>query len=143
MIARFVSPLVLLVATFALTNIAQAQDELHTYFVDVATEAKAADDADQKRSILTRGLTRMNDALTQVQSSPAVNENDLGGIRQLQASVQDKIDELQGSDGFSRVADSELDAFADYMVQDIEQAQRITISLVALLLIIIIVILIT
>jgi hypothetical protein len=143
MIARIVSPLLLFVAMFAFADVAQAQDELHKYFVEVATEAQAAETADAKRDILNRGLTRMNQALTQVQSSPAISAEDVDGIRQLQGSIQDKLDELNGAGDFQRVADSELDAFADYMVQDIEQAYRITISLVALLLIIIIVILIS
>lgn len=124
-------------------NSAYAQDELHGYFVDVAVEAKAAETPEAKRDILNRGLTRMNQALTQVQKSPAINAEDVDGIRQLQSGVQDKIDELNGVGGFERIADSQLDAFADYMVQDIEQAQRVTISLVALLLIIIIVVLVT
>jgi hypothetical protein len=143
MIARIVSPLMLFVAMFAFADVAQAQDELHKYFVDIATEAKAAENADDKRAVMTRGLTRMNEALTQVQRSPAIGEDDLAGIRQLQGSVQEKLDELNGAGGFERVADSQLDHFADYMVQDVEQAMRVTISLVALLLIIIIVILIS
>jgi hypothetical protein len=47
-----------------------------------------------------------------------------------------------GSNGYDRVADAQLNAFSDYVVQDMEQAERqITISLVSALLIVIILIL--
>ncbi len=47
-----------------------------------------------------------------------------------------------GSNGYERVADAQLNAFSDYVVQDMEQADKsITISLVAALLIVIIIIL--
>jgi septal ring factor EnvC (AmiA/AmiB activator) len=138
-----VSPMLLLIGMFAFSSTAQAQDNLHQYFVDVATEAQAAESADDKRAILTRGLERMSSALDQAQRSPVVTEEDKQGMNQLRASLQDKLDELEGRGDFDRVADADLDEFADFMVHDIEQAYRITISLVALLLIIIIVILIS
>jgi septal ring factor EnvC (AmiA/AmiB activator) len=143
MIARIVTPMLLLMGMFAFTSTAQAQDNLHQYFVDVASQAQAAESADDKRAILSRGLERMNTALEQAERSPVVTDEDKAGMNQMRASLQDKLDELDGRNGFERVADADLDEFADYMVHDMEQAQRVTISLVALLLIIIIVILVT
>jgi hypothetical protein len=53
------------------------------------------------------------------------------------------MQELAGSSGYERVSDKDLNAFSDYVVQDMEQAaEMVTISLVALLLIIILVVLI-
>ena len=47
-----------------------------------------------------------------------------------------------GSNGYERVSDAQLNAFSDYVVQNMEQADKtITISLVTALLIVIIIIL--
>ena len=57
--------------------------------------------------------------------------------------LYDRGDELTGSNGYERVADVQLNAFSDYVVQDMEQAaETVRISLVAALLIVIIIILI-
>ncbi len=64
------------------------------------------------------------------------------GIDRFKAALQEKQDELAGSNGYVRVSDEQLNAFSDYVVQDMEQAdQMITISVVTLLLIIILVVL--
>ncbi|MCB0287262.1 MAG: hypothetical protein KDE57_11445, partial [Calditrichaeota bacterium] len=58
------------------------------------------------------------------------------------ATLQDKQDELMGNNGYERVSDAQLNAFSDYVVQDMEQADKtISISLVSALLIVIIIIL--
>jgi hypothetical protein len=64
-------------------------------------------------------------------------------LDRVRAALQEKSDELAGANGFDRVPDNQLNAFATYIVQDMEQADKtISISLVAALLIIIIIILI-
>jgi hypothetical protein len=80
-------------------------------------------------------------ALNRVQGSPLISSEDKAGIEHYKVILKDKQDELAGLNGYQRVPDAQLDAFANYVVQDMEQAsQNITISLVTLLLIIIIVI---
>lgn len=132
---------VMTVMTFA--GIAEGQDKLQNHFNDVACKVKAADEPSQKREILDESLEKMSNALDAVQSSPLISKDDKVGIDQVKAIVKDKQDELAGVNGYERVPDAQLNAFADYVVQDMEQADKnISISLVALLLIIIIVILI-
>ncbi|HWR82944.1 MAG TPA: hypothetical protein VN285_06560 [Candidatus Deferrimicrobium sp.] len=128
------------VMTFA--GIAQGQDKLQKHFSDAACEVKATADPSQKREILDKSFERVVKALNTVQSSPLISKDDRAGIDHFKVVLKEKQDELAGLNGYERVPDAQLNAFADYVVQDMEQAaQSVTISLVALLLIIIIVIL--
>ena len=123
-------------------GIAFGQDVLQKYLNETSLKVKATTDPSQKREILNESFEKMSKALDKVQSSPLVSKEDRAGINLLKASLQEKLDELAGLNGYERVSDEQLDSFSDYVVQDMEQADRtVTISLVTLLLIIIIVIL--
>jgi hypothetical protein len=103
---------------------------------------KATTDPSQKRAILNDKFQNMSKALDMVRSSPLVSKTDRAGIDRVKASLQEKQDELAGMNGYTRVSDDQLNAFSDYVVQDMEQADKtITISVVAALLIVIIIIL--
>jgi hypothetical protein len=134
------------VMMFALVHVGNAlgQDNLQKYFNDTACKVKATADPSQKRAILNEGLQNMSKALNMVESSRLISKDDRAGIDRFKVTVQERQNELAGSNGYDRVPDGQLNAFSDFVVQDMEQAtQTITISVVALLLIIIIVILIT
>jgi hypothetical protein len=121
---------------------AGGRDDLKKYFNDTSRKVKATTEAAQKREILGKSLQTMAKALDMVQSSPLVSKDDLAGIKRFKTAIKEKQDELVGTNGYDRVPDAQLNAFSDYVVQDMEQADKtITISLVTLLLIIIIVIL--
>lgn len=123
-------------------GIAMGQGNVQKYFNDAACKVKATSDPSQKREILNNRFQDMSKALDIVRSSPLVSKTDRAGIDCLKATVQDKQNELAGTNGYARVPDDKLNAFADYVVQDTEQADAtITISVVAALLIIIIIIL--
>ena len=123
-------------------GIAFGQDNLQGYFNETACKVKATADPSQKRAILSERLQDMSTALNRVESSTLVSENDRAGIDRFKAVLQERQNELAGTNGYDRVPDEQLNAFSDFVVQDGEQADRtITISLVALLLIIIILIL--
>jgi hypothetical protein len=134
-----------LLLMFALVQVGNAQgiSNVKQYFSDTAVSVKDTPDPAQKRALIDNSLRKMSVALDKVQDSGLVSKEDRAGMDRLRAALQEKRDELAGNNGFERVADSELNGFANYVVQDIEQAdQTITISLVAALLILIIVILI-
>lgn len=135
----------IIVMAFFLVQVghAQAQEGLQTYFSEVASKVKALDDPAEKREVTAKSLQTMAEAVDRVQRSRVISKEDRARLEQLKATVQDKQDELGGMNGFERVPDGQLNAFVDYVVQDMEQADRtITISLVAALLIVIILILI-
>ncbi|MDZ4700776.1 MAG: hypothetical protein SH809_13790 [Rhodothermales bacterium] len=138
--------LAVVLSLFALgqTSHAQDMDGIQKYLNDMAVSVKAADDPAEKRAILDRSFDAMARALDKVEQSPMISSDDRAGINLYRASLQENRDELAGVNGFDRVPDVRLDAFADYSVQSLEQAaeKTITISLVAALLIVIILILI-
>ncbi len=124
-------------------GMAVGQDNLQKYFNDTACKVKATADPAQKRAILSEGLQKMSKALNLVEGSALVSESDRAGIDRFKATLQERQNELAGSNGYDRVSDEQLNGFSDFVVQDMEQADRtITIGVVTLLLIIIIVILI-
>ena len=134
-----------LVMMCVLVQVAYAggREDLKKYFSDTASKVKATTETTQKREILGKSLQKMSTTLDMVQSSPLISEKDRASLNHFKAALQEKQDELNGSNGFERVSDTQLNAFSDYVVQDMEQAasSTITISVVTLLLLLIIVIL--
>ena len=120
---------------------ANGKADLQKYFIDAASKVKATDNPSEKRAILNESFQRMSKALDIVQSLPTISNVDRDGIAHFKAALQEKQDELAGCNGFVRVSDAQLNAFSNYVVQEMEQAEMITISVVTLLLIIILVIL--
>jgi hypothetical protein len=142
MLRRTAVQLAVIMFVMAFAGIAQGQDKLQNYLSDAACKVKATTDPLQKREILDNSFEKMFKALNMVQSSPLVSKDDKTGIDRFKVILKEKQDELSGLNGYERVPDAQLDAFADYVVQDVEQAdQTITIGTVTLLLIIIIIIL--
>jgi hypothetical protein len=124
-------------------GIAGGKDDIQKYFNDTACKVKATAVPAQKREILNKSLQTMSKALDRVESSALISQDDRTGISRIKTTLQEKQDELTGGNGYERVSDAQLNAFSDYVVQDMEQAyQTISISLVSALLIIIILILI-
>ena len=121
---------------------ADAKGELKQYFSKAADKVKARENADEKREILNEAFISMSIVLDKVLSSELISESDYAGIEQYKAALQEKQNELEGSNGYQRVPDAQLNIFADYVVQDMEQADStITISVIALILIILLVVL--
>ena len=142
MLGRTAFRLIVIMFVMFYAGIAVGQDVLQKYLNETSLKVKATTNPSQKREILNESFEKMSKALDKVQSSPLVSKEDRAGIDLLEATLQEKLDELTGLNGYERVSDEQLDAFSDYVVQDMEQADRtITISLVAALLIIIIIIL--
>jgi hypothetical protein len=140
--ARTVFGVLVMMSVLVQSGIAGGKEDIQKYFNDSANKVKATADPVQKREILNKSFQNMSKALDRVEGSGLISQEDRAGIRSFKANIQEKQDELTGSNGYQRVADAQLNAFSDYVVQDMEQAQTITISLVAALLIVIILILI-
>ena len=143
MTARRAFGSLIMMFVLALPADAGGKGELQKYFSDAANKVKATDNPSEKRKILNESFQTMSKALDMVQDSPLISKDDGVRIDRFKATLQEKQDELAGSNGYVRVSDEQLNAFSDYVVQDMEQAdQIITISLVTLLLIIILIVLI-
>lgn len=133
-----------MICLFAGTGYGRGNDELKNYFNDASARVKASHDPAEKRAILETAFTDMNRALDEVGRSPLVPESDKKALRLYRESLQDRQNELAGTAGYARVADDQLNAFSEYTVQEMEQADQVlTISITTLLLIIILVVLLT
>jgi len=142
MVRRNVVRLVVLIGALGIAGVAFGQDKVHEYLNDTALKVKATESPVQKREILSKSLSDMTKALDTVQNAPMTSEQDDVNLGRIQAMLQEKTDELAGTNGFERVPDDQLNAFSTYIVQDMEQADKtISIGIVTLLLIIIIIIL--
>lgn len=113
------------------------------YLNNTVQKVESADDVEEKRTILENSLTDLTEAIKKVEKMAVVSEDDKAGLAELKDSIQEKRDELNGVNGFNRVKDGQLNNYANYIMQDFEQAdKRITFSVTTLLIIIIILILI-
>jgi len=134
----------LIVMMFFIVNIGKAggKDEIQKYFNDTACKVKATTDPAQKREILNKSLQTMSKALDKVQSSQLISKDDCASIDRFKSALQEKQDELTGSNGYERVSNAQLNSFSDYVVQDMEQAaETVTISVITAILIGVIVLL--
>jgi hypothetical protein len=139
--ARTVIGVLVLMFVAVQAGFAGKKDGIQNYFNDTAMKVKAAADPEKKREILDHSFQNMAKALDRVESSGLISQDDREGIHRFQSVLQEKQDEIKGRNGYDRVADAQLNGFSDYVVQDMEQAETVTISLVAALLIVIILIL--
>jgi len=136
--------IIIMMCVLVYAGIAVGQESVQKYFNDAACKVKATADPSQKREILNNELQNMSKALDKVRSSPLVSKTDRAAMDRFKTSLQEKQDELAGTNGYARVSDDQLNDFSDYVVQDMEQADKtITISVVTALLIVIIIILVT
>ncbi|RPI72363.1 MAG: hypothetical protein EHM47_08435 [Ignavibacteriales bacterium] len=117
--------------------------ELQKYINEIITEVKEAENPEEKREMLNDLFEDLQSAFSIAKNSPYVPEEDHKGIDELQSKITDRYYELNGLNGFNKVQDYNLNQFASFTLQDIEQADTLlTISLTTLLLIIILAILI-
>jgi septal ring factor EnvC (AmiA/AmiB activator) len=125
------------------TRTANWENRLKEAYNDLAMKVRSTETPAEKRALLNDTLERLLAAVDRMERLPDLSENQLEAIARYRKDVQDLHDELNGLNGFPRVADSGLDGFAGYMVQSLEQAESyFVISGLGLLLIIIILILI-
>jgi septal ring factor EnvC (AmiA/AmiB activator) len=143
MLARTVFGFIVMMSVLVQAGNMEGKDNIQKYFNDTARKVKATTDPAQKRDILNKSLQTMSKALDKVESSGLIMQDDRAGVDRFTSTLKEKQDELTGSNGYERVSDAQLNAFSDYIVQDMEQAERyITVSVVTVLLVVIILLLI-
>jgi hypothetical protein len=135
--ARILYGSLVMMLVLAGTVNASAIGEIQKYFNDAATKVKATNNASEKRVILDESFHTIIKALDAVESLPSISKDDRTGINRFKVSLQEKQDELLGRNGYVRVSDDQLNAFSDYVVQDMEQADGILTAGVVILLFII------
>lgn len=108
---------------------------------DVVQRVKAAPTAAKKREVLDEELRTMISALRRTENMADLSPGDQKAVDNLRGRLQAKLDELHGKNGYEAVPAGQLDAFADYVQQDFERADTITLSLTTALLIVILIVL--
>lgn len=142
--------LFLLVLLFAYGNSFAAGDKylkLRTafkeYFNDMKVEVMEAKTPAEKREIISSRLKKVNMILDKAEELTAETKEDKEFIAGIKEDVNNKLAELEGTNGYEKVSNSNLNEFATYVQQDMEMADTlITISLTTALLILIIILLI-
>ncbi len=132
---------------FAIQSVAVAQsinltETFKKSFNKTVQEVHKTENATQKRKLLNESFSKMTMAIERIESKAKLSEEESAQLVSFKGEIQDKKSELNGTDGFDRVLDKNLNDFSDYSQQYFEQADRtITIGLTAALLIVLILIL--
>ena len=129
-----------LVAVFVAKANSGSLDERFKATVNTAIHnVQQTEDPVAKRKMLGDFLTRMNQGLGMAKD--AVSEKDRQALNVLQLKIQADYAELNGN-GMMKVPDGELNHFASYVQQDVEQASGVYISVVGLIIILLLLIII-
>lgn len=133
--------------TFAIQSTAMAQsfnltETFKKNFNETVQNVHKAEDTAEKRALLNASFNKMTTAIERIEAKVKLTEKESAQLLSYKNGLQEKRSELNGTDGFNRVPDAELNNFSDYSQQYMEQADRtITIGLTAALLIVLILIL--
>ena len=137
--------LLLLLTGIQLSAYAQATDataKFKKYVNNVVQKVEKAESPQQKRDILNDSFDNMIQTFDKVSNMNAVSEKDKAAIAKFRSTILEKKNELNGNNGFAAVKNNQLNNFAHYVQQDLEQAdETVTISVTVLLLIVIILLL--
>ncbi len=127
----------------AMDNSSRLEDQFKEYMNEIRMKVNKIDDPVEKRAMLNMTLQKIIRALDTVSTLESLSEKDQKAIAVIRSGFQDKYNELNGLNGFEKVADTDLNSFADYMLQDLEQARRmVSMSIAAFIIIILLIILI-
>ena len=120
----------------------KVENKFKEYVNGVVQDVKQADNPAEKRSVLNNSFEKALHALNTAEKLPSLTEEDHNFVNLMREKFQGYQAELNGQGGYEAVPNSDLDNFASYVQQDLEQAEKyVTISLTTLLLVVIIIIL--
>lgn len=132
---------ILMMFVLAIPVNADGKSELKKYFSKTANKVKTTESTVEKRKILNESFQNMIETLEKVKNSGLISKEDRIEIDRFKAALLEKQNELEGRNGYERVPDAQLNAFSNYVVQDMEQAVgTVTISVLALVLIIVLIV---
>lgn len=123
---------------------AELEERYQAALSHVTQEVKQAQDPAEKRRILQGFINHMEEGLQKAETLSSLPENDKQALHTVLGKYYAYQSELEGTNGYARVEDRQLDEFASYIRQDMEQAPvggGIYISAGALLVILLILIL--
>lgn len=120
----------------------KATTKFKKYINDVVQKVEKTEEPDKKRAILNDSFDDLISTFDKVAAMNSVSEKDRDAIAQLKTTITERKNELNGLNGYDAVKNNQLNNFANYVQQDMEQADStVTISVTVLLLIVIILLL--
>lgn len=138
----YASLLLLMFQTSAFAQAGNISETFKEHFNQTVEKVGETESADEKRVILNRSFNKMVTAIERIESTGNISEEERSALAAYKSNITEKSDQLNGLNGFDKIADEDLDDFSDYSQQDMEQANRtLTIGLTTALLIIIILLL--
>jgi hypothetical protein len=99
-----------------------AQQRLKVALNGMVQDVREAETAPAKRAVIGQFIGRMERNAQVTELLPFLGEEKRAALEDLREKFGGYQAELQGLDGRDGVADSDLDAFAGFMQQDLEQA---------------------
>ena len=136
---------VLLVCAIQTTSFAQSSNITETFkkhFNETVQAVHETESADEKRAILNESFNNLIIAIDRIESVSSLTENESASLNSYKIGLTEKLNELNGLDGFDEIMDEDLDDFSNFSQDFIEQANRtITIGIGTALLILIILLL--
>ncbi len=128
-----------------ITTALNAQDDrarLKEYLNDAANDVYTTEDPQEKREILDNMFNDLQKVFDTAENWPLFSDEEKNTAKDFKIRIKEKQDELNGNNGFQRVADKDLNSFASYTVHDFEQAaEYVTISVAALIIILLVILL--
>jgi hypothetical protein len=101
---------------------ATLEERYHAAVSAISQEVKQAPDPAEKRRILSDFLDHMENGLQKAETMPSLPDQDRQSLHTVLGKYFAYQAELDGTRGYARVADGDLDEFAAYIRQDMEQA---------------------
>ena len=135
-----------LVCAFQTASFAQSTNITETFkkhFNETVQEVHGTENADEKRAVLNESFNNMITAIDRIESLASLTEDESASLNSYKLGLTEKLNELNGLDGFDEVMDEDLDEFSGFSQDFIEQANRtVTIGVTTALLIVLILLLI-
>ncbi|HLR77334.1 MAG TPA: hypothetical protein VK106_06705 [Balneolaceae bacterium] len=136
------SAIMFLNVTAASAQVDDPVQEFKKYINDMVVKVEHTDEPEAKRAIINNTFDELLSAFDQVEELKGLSGKEQEALNLLTEDITDKKNELNGRAGYKIVPDNQLNQYAKYVQQDMEQAETITISIVVALLIVIILLLI-
>ncbi len=83
------------------------QTKFKNYFNEMNLEVKNAESPAEKRDIISSSLNRMNNVLDKAEQIAAKTAEDKAFLAQMKSEINDKLAELNGENGYEKVADAD------------------------------------
>ncbi len=132
----------LFLSTAAVAQISDPHTAFKKHINEVVQQVEQTESPEEKRALLNNSLTDLVETIEQVENKENVPAEDKAQLAAFKNDLMDKKAELNGEAGFTQVPANQLNNFANFVQQDIEQADRVvTLSLTSALLIVLILLL--